>query len=180
MVSQVTLDAMHLVDLGVMKKMMEIIVGRHCVGEPRTVSELESMNIRFKGMAVFTPSAYQRRPRAIIIELCRFKATELRQLCTPCTGIVLFHEFLDPPAYNHFLRCLLSYRILYSKEHQGPVHINWAEKMLTRFVQEFAHFYGEDNRGYNIHNLLHLSEECRRHGPLPAYSAYEFKVTLEH
>lgn len=70
------------------------------------------MSFRFVSFAKFTPIEFARRPRDLD-DTPRFKATEFRQIVL-YTGIILFKEFLDKDAYEHFLKLSVAYRILSS------------------------------------------------------------------
>lgn len=62
-VTQFPLDPMHMVDLGVVKQMLSIIIWRHCTGGPKTEAVVDEMNFRFMAFAKFTPIEFARRPR---------------------------------------------------------------------------------------------------------------------
>jgi hypothetical protein len=51
-----------------------------------------------------------------------------------------------------------------------------AYEKLYRFVWFFEDFYNPEYLSLNVHNLLHLVETVRRHGPLWAYSCFHFEA----
>lgn len=67
----------------------------------------------------------------------------------------------------------LAYRILSSRD--WALHIEEAEKLLAEFVRDFNLYYGIENRGFNVHNLLHLSRYVRMYGPASNFSAFPFE-----
>lgn len=170
-VTQFPLDPMHMVDLGVVKKMLSIIIWRHCTGGPKTEAVVDEMSFRFVSFAKFTPIEFARRPRDLA-DTPRFKATEFRQIVL-YTGIILFKEFLDKDAYEHFLKLSVAYRILSSNNWAD--NIETAERLLGEFVKDFHLFYGINNRGFNVHNLLHLPKYVRLYGKVSNFSAYPFE-----
>lgn len=106
-------------------------------------------------------------------EYARFKATEFRQIVL-YTGVVLFKEFLNADAYQHFLRLSLAYRMLSSDEVTED-RIDLAEKHLQQFVKEFSHYYGKNNMGFNVHGLLHLSNDVRLYGTISNFASYPYE-----
>lgn len=55
-----------------------------------------------------------------------------------------------------------------------------ANYLLVKFVVNFRKIYGAKHLVYNVHNLIHLSNECDRHGPLDKWSAFKFENYLGH
>lgn len=53
-----------------------------------------------------------------------------------------------------------------------PDHAQW---MLDYFVAQFSLFHKGSTLGYNIHNLLHVVDDERRHGTADSFSAYKFE-----
>lgn len=50
-----------------------------------------------------------------------------------------------------------------------------ASELLNEFVVQFTDLYGIENTSYNVHSLLHLSEDVKAFGHLDAYSAFKFE-----
>lgn len=87
MVIQFPLDYMHLVLLGIMKKLLQFwIKGKHNVRMVATQITLASTSLL--SMSSFLPKEFARKPRKLD-EVDRFKATELRQLLL-YTGPIIF------------------------------------------------------------------------------------------
>jgi len=58
------------------------------------------------------------------------------------------------------------------------MHISELEKtkmLLTRFVSEFTTLYGETELTYNLHQLLHVTLNVQRWGPVWSNSAFAFE-----
>ena len=47
-----------------------------------------------------------------------------------------------------------------------------------KFVKHFGELYGIDRISYNVHALIHLSDEAKLHGPLDKFSAFPFESYL--
>lgn len=50
---------------------------------------------------------------------------------------------------------------------------------MLYFVKMFKILYGNDNLVYNVHNLIHLSEDVKRYGSLDTFSAFPFENYLK-
>lgn len=53
-----------------------------------------------------------------------------------------------------------------------------AKELLKYFVEHYKDFYGSDYITSNVHNLVHLTDEVQRFGPLHTFSAYPFENKL--
>ncbi len=103
-------DYMHLVCLGVMRRLLDLWISTtgplHC----RISSSQASMvTDRLLALRNYIPSEFARRPRALV-ERCRWKATELRQFLL-YTGPVVLRGVLQPQIYDNFM--LLSVRCVH-------------------------------------------------------------------
>ena len=56
----------------------------------------------------------------------------------------------------------------------------YANDLINLFVAQFLDFYGSDMLGYNIRNLIHISADVERFGPLDSFSAFLFESFLGH
>lgn len=66
--------------------------------------------------------------------------------------------------------------ILSSKIHRSYITI--AEDILNVYVEKFSEIYGWGFCSYNIHNLLHIADDCRRFGVLDHFSCFQFENQL--
>ncbi len=102
------------------------------------------------------PSEFCKKPRPFKL-LKRFKATEFRQFAM-YTLIILLEDILPAKYYAHFAKFLFAVRIL-----STPVDCSrnnkLASELITDFVREFGILYGYQNASFNVHSLLHLSED---------------------
>lgn len=166
MVSLFPLDVMHLLDLGVAKRIISDIMTKK-VSDNYFIKELTCVNLykkfvddiaqKHKRFKEFCPTIFARKT---LDEHIKFKATEGRQFIL-YTGLVLLKEFLDPQAYEHFLWMSLAYRTLFSQNLTVDM-MSTAQKLLERFVGDYQQFY-KRNVAYNVHSLLHLVDCVRKH-----------------
>lgn len=92
------LDYMHLVCLGVMKRILNFIKSGppECRLSSRHIKEISDNLLSFSGKM---PSDFVRNPRSVL-EMDRWKATEFRQFLL-YTGPIALKQVLKPEMYNH-------------------------------------------------------------------------------
>lgn len=176
MVSQVPLDYMHLVCLGVFKRIMQFwYKGRQNIRIPSTkIIELTDLILKFKN---YIPQEFARKPRKLS-DIDRFKATELRQLLL-YTGIVGFKNFVSTEFYNHFLQLSCAIRILASPNLCVSLN-DVAKNLFHKFIRQYDQLYGYEYISYNVHNLSHLCEDVKLHGPVDYFSAFPGEAFMSH
>lgn len=174
MVSCFPLDYMRLVCLGVVKKM----IGYWMSGSLKcrlSGNMLQRVNNRIKNISASLPGGFNRKLRPIS-EFVRWKATELRSFCL-YYGQYVLKDILPTDYYQHFLQLSVAINILDSPKLLHKV--NAADILLKKIVRNFAILYGNQSIIYNVHNLIHLADDCKRFGPLDAFSAFVFENYLK-
>lgn len=184
-VTQVPYEYMHLVCLGVMRKMLFLWVKNKkstqatgCLqnsGRLRPHQILEVSN-HLENMKRCISIEFSRKPRSLV-EIDRWKATEFRQLLL-YTGPVVLKNVLESDAYYHFLTLHCAIRILIDSENKKHL-IDYAHSLLICFVNGFSKLYGKEFVSYNVHGLLHLVEDVNNFGPLDRYSAFQFENYMQ-
>ena len=174
MVSGFPLDYMHLICLGVMRKLFML-----WLKGPLTC-RLSSQNIaklsqRLTDARSHVPLEFSRRPRALR-ELDRWKATEFRQFLL-YTGPVLLKGILNNAIYHNFLLLSVGIHILINSRLTEDC-TEYANALLTSFVQHFGELYGKKYISYNVHNVTHLVEDVKRHGVLDNFSTFQYETFL--
>lgn len=175
MVSQFPLDPMHLLYLGVMRRLLLHWV---CTGKPpvklRSVS-INKISHNLVSLTGFMPCEFIRRPRTLK-ELKRWKATEFRMFLL-YTGPVVLKNVLCEVAFKNFLLLHCASRILCSEKHVSNSS-SFAHTLLVNFVQHCLKLYGPEMVVYNVHNLIHVADDVGRYGVLDNYSAFPFESYL--
>lgn len=177
LVNDVIFDKMHLVDGGIMKKILLLTC---TAAGPKSIRlcqrQVEQMSRDIiECVQPYTPTEFGRKPRSLK-DLAKFKATEFRQILL-YYGPVIFRKYLFEDVYNHFLLLHVAIRILSDEElcHEQE-HIDYAQLLLNRFVEIFAEIYGEEFVSHNVHGLLHLGEDVTKNeGSLDNLSAYKYE-----
>lgn len=173
LVSNFPLDYMHLVCLGVTKKLLEFWTkGKQ--GVRLFKEDIESINNILESYRKCTVKEFSRLPRSLK-ELERWKATEFRQFLV-YYGPSLLKPFLKDPMWSHFLSLHVAIRILISEELcRVSEYVNYAEKLLQYFVRKYGEIYGDEYINHNVHNLLHLCNDARKFGCLDNFSCFIFE-----
>lgn len=174
-VNSISIDYMHLVCLGVTKKIILLWLG--CIKNAPFSVRLQSKQINdiTKELLSLRPSVcsdFSRVPRGLN-EVARWKATEFRQFLL-YTGPVVLQTILNNENYLHFLCLHVSFRILLAPNVSIDL-VNFVEKILTYFVDKFCEIYGKEFISLNVHNLLHIVDDYKKFGALDSCSCFPFE-----
>ncbi|XP_071576474.1 uncharacterized protein [Temnothorax nylanderi] len=176
MVSQVPFESMHLVNIGVMKKLFQAWVQGKFSRETKLSKRIITIiNTRIQSLQEYCPSDFARRPRSLEL-YSKYKATELRQFLL-YTGPAILYGLLDDIVYKHFLFLHTAIRILASTSPREQ-YLCFAERALQKFVLHCPHLYGARFNSYNVHGLLHLTDDVRRFGALDTFSAFPYESNM--
>jgi len=174
MVSQFVLDYMHLVCLGVVRRLICLWLTGPVSGifqlRARTVTDISELR-------KYLPCEFARKPRSLL-EWQRWKATEFRQFLL-YTGPVCLLSKLPDVVYNNFMLLFVGiFILLESHLSHSPEHVDYAEQILIMFVKHYIDLYGSDMVVFNVHSLIHLPDDARNYGSLDNISAFCFENYL--
>ena len=174
MVSQFPLDYMHLVCLGVVKRLLQIWMQGPL--KVRLGSQIKrQISEALLRLRPFMPKEFARKPRSLS-EKDRWKATEFR-LFLLYTGPLVLCGRIAKEMYQNFLLLSVGIHILANPclcHEMG----DFANDLLVMFVQHFSQLYGADMLVYNVHCLIHLAADVKKHGPVDSFSAFPFENFL--
>ena len=176
-VTSFVLDYMHLVCLGVVRRMLNYIKkGPGAKISANQVGEISNLLVSFSGCM---PSEFARQPRSLQ-ELDRWKATEFRQFLL-YTGPVALRGIVSKELYEHFISLSISMSIMLQlDDHLRMHHLPYAGDLIRHFVYNCKHIYGNTFTVYNVHNLLHLYDDCVNHNcSLNDFSCFPFENFLQ-
>lgn len=175
MVDDIPLDPMHLLYLGVVKKLIGQWMERKR-GSPEKLSlqAIAQINEQMVEYAKFYPIEFQRKPRRID-HYKMWKATEFRDFLL-YFGPVALKGVMKASTFKHFMTLSTAARILSSSDYL--VYNQAASDLLFYFVRNFKTLYGITQITYNVHGLLHLANDCAKFGPLESFSAFKFESYL--
>jgi len=171
MVRMFPLDYMHLVALGVVKKLILLWLhtGPVQIRIPgRMINALSTSLLNIKSCI---PSDFPRKTR-VIQDFGRYKASELRFFIAYIGPIVL-KNIITEDAYTNFMALHVAIIILISPDYS--CYLNYAKELLNYFVKSFEIIYGRQNISQNVHGLLHLTDDYEHFGPLDNCSAFPFE-----
>lgn len=173
LVSNVPRDYMHLVCLGVTRKLLYL-----WKYGPLNIrldnQQIQVISDRLTAAATCMPTDFARRPRTLK-HIKQWKATECRRFLL-YDGPVILKGVLSTDKYDNFIRLHTAIRILTDREKVARTEcVNLAENLLRDFVESYQAIYGERYVTYNVHNLLHLASDVRHYGILDNFSCFRFE-----
>jgi hypothetical protein len=173
LVSDIVLDYMHLVCLGVVKKLL-VCWKRGPLPHREGRQFINLVSERLVNLRKYIPTEFNRKTRTLL-ELDFWKATEFRSFLL-YTGPLVLKNCLNVEKYQHFLHLSLAIRILLSDDR------NWykfADSLLKVFVSKIPVLYTEDFLVYNIHSLVHLTDDAVKFGSLNNINAFPFENFMQ-
>jgi len=175
-VTQFGLDYMHLACLGVMRRLILYWKGPNGPLHVRLGRKLIcDLSSHLLYLSQFVPVEFARKPRSLD-EVLRWKATEFREFML-YSGPVVLQDILGDDLYDHFMLLFVSIRILVSRQ-LSLQYCDYAHELLIKFVSDAQVLYGKDILVYNVHCLIHLSNDVKRLGCLEDFSAFVFENKL--
>ncbi|KYM94120.1 hypothetical protein ALC62_15262 [Cyphomyrmex costatus] len=174
-VQDFVLDYMHLICLGVVRKLLNLWINGS-TGYRLQYYNIERISAALENLKRLTPKEFARKPRSLKY-LKLWKATEYRQLLLYTEPIVLKH-IISQDNYNLFISLHVAIRIL-CNENTKNVYVNYAEELLKHFIESFGRLYGKHHISHNIHGLSHLIEDVKNFGILDNFSAFRFENFMQ-
>jgi hypothetical protein len=179
LISTFPLDYMHLVCLGVTKRLVQFWIRgmKGIKGFKRarlSVAYQNAVSAYLMNTKSVWPSDFSRDPRGLI-DIDRWKATELRQFLL-YVSLPALKDVLEADVYEHFLLLHCAISIL-----SGNLYLELnrlAHRLLKKFVKDAPKFYGVAFVVYNVHALVHLSSDSLRLGKLDSFGAFKFENKL--
>lgn len=175
-ITQIPLDYMHLVCLGVMKKMlMTWTEGKlpHRLS-PKNIREISDRLVSFRNRI---PEEFSRKSRSLK-ELHHWKATEYRTFLL-YTGPAALRDILDKGRFEHFMLFHTAMYVFSSDAASLHDWLEYGESLIDKFVSDIPELYYEEMLVYNMHSLMHLGEDVRVHGKVDNFSTFEFENFMQ-
>jgi hypothetical protein len=166
---------MHLVYLGVMKKLLLIWKAGPltCRLGPKQILDVSRRLINCK---TCLGSDFNRKCRSLK-DLRHWKVTEFRTFLL-YLGPGVLYGILPIKMYNHFMYFHTAIYILLSQTDHS--WIMYASKLLTKFVGQASDVYFKEIMVYNMHGLMHLHEDALDFGSFEQLSAFEFENSMQY
>ena len=181
LIKSFVLDKMHMVDLGVMRRMLYSFKGK-VKGIRRTKLSsnlLKQINLRLTACNGKLPSEFNRQPRSLD-DLDYWKATELRSFLL-YSGMVVLKGIVADDVYEHFLcLCLAMTLLSCPDDERRNGSITFCRELLARFAGDAAALYGGPFVVYNVHSVQHIPDDVEFHNvPLQRIDAFCFENKLK-
>jgi len=168
-IEEVPLDYMHLVCLGVMKRLLKFWVrGNQSVRIP--ISICKDIDTEMLSLRKIFQKEFTRLPSPLN-DIEHWKVTEFRNFLHFTGPLVLKKAF-----YLHFMKLHCAIKILITPDLR-LLNNEIAHNLIVEFVEEFKIHYGVKFVTYNVHSLIHLSFYVKLHGCLDNFSAFR-KIIL--
>lgn len=148
-ISSFVLDYMHMVCLGVVRRLLIYLIRgpKICRLSVRQKDAISQKLIALRGRM---PSEFARQPRGLH-EMDRWEATELRQFLL-YTGPVVLKTVVSPERYKHFLSLTVAMSILLESDDRiRNAYLQYAHELIKHFVSSCAVLYGKTFPVYNVH-----------------------------
>lgn len=169
-VSDFSFDYMHLVALGVVKKLLLLWIKGPCTIRLSS-SKVTHLSDLIAGFHLQFPCEISRKPRGLH-EVSHFKATEFRTFLL-YIGPIILKNVISDDCYKNFMALNIAMIILLSPDY-GQC-IAYADDLLNYFVKTYEQIYGRYLMSSNIHGILHLITDYKKYGPLDQCSAFPFE-----
>ena len=178
LVSKVPLDYMHLICIGLIKKLLEQMMTGPTSVRVLYSNSIATVNEYLSLVKPFIPSDFVRTPRKIE-KYYKWKATECR-LFSLYIGPVILSLLVD---WEHgiminFLSLFVVLRILFTST--DPAKLEFAQSCAQYFIETFKHTYGIPYVSHNVHGVNHLVDDVKEHGSLECFSAFCFENFIRH
>ena len=171
------LDYMHLVCLGVVKRILMFLKQgpREC---RLSQQQLNLISDKLKRLRGHMPREFARQPRSLD-HLDKWKATEFRQFVL-YSGPLVLKSVISREMYIHFISLTVALTILLDSIKETRDHyLNYAKDLMKYFVKNSTNFYGDTFVSYNVHGLIHLVDDVRNFDTsLNNLSAFRFESYL--
>ena len=156
-ISSFVLDYMHLICLGIMKRLLVF----YWIGAKKKThvsfsrNQVSKLSARLESLRKSVPVEFPRKIRGLA-EAARFKATEYRFFLL-YSGPIVLKGILKTELYKHFLLLHTATRILCSAEMCSLAE--YAKSLYKHFFNFLENLYGSDSQITNMHHVLHLADD---------------------
>lgn len=174
LVTHFCLDYMHLVCLGIVKRLILIWMRGplHC---RLSANMLQQITNKLINLRLSTPLEFARKPRTVY-DVDRWKATEFRQFLL-YSGPVVLRGVLNETMYQHFM--VLSFAIYCCLNSDLCNHYSdFVRAVLLKFVNLAGKIYGKEVLVYNVHSVIHIVDDVQLFGTLNEISCFPFENHL--
>ena len=172
LINGVAIDYMHGVMLGVVKLLLKLWFSTEFKMEKFNCCEKLTLFDQHL-LKIKPPIEITRPPRSYQKYGSDWKASEYRNFLL-FYGLPVMVDILPQNQLSNF--SLLAHSVHILLQFSISKHsLDYAEKMLIRFCQDFQLIYGQRYMLSNIHQLVHLYDDVKHLGPLWSHSCFPFE-----
>lgn len=166
-----TLDAMHCVFLGVVKRLLFLWFHSKFHGKSWSLSKF--IKVIDKRITSLTPPSFVKRLSRNISDHKYWKASELK-IWLLYYSLPILNDILPEPYLSHHKLLVLAIYLLSQKSVSKDM-VDLADRALKEYVSKFQVLYGLDHMTSNLHSLRHLALGVLDFGPLWVTSCFAFE-----
>ena len=182
-VTQFVLDFMHMIPLGVIKRILDWLktdgdlVGQYAVRLSQ--ERIQRVTHLLRHYSSQMPTDFARRPRGLD-DLKFWKATEFRMFMLYLAPVVIRPPIVSQDLYHHFMRLSVGISLLLERDNiKRNRFLHYARELLRAFVVDCQHIYGPKFTVYNVHSVQHIPDDVEKFNlPLDQISAFPFENHL--
>ncbi len=175
-INQIPLDSMHLIHLGITKKMWERIFE---TGSKVFHNAARRMQVQRRWNAMFTETKlpFELKHKTQPVNIARMKASELQTLDMLAFAAMALQlegpEMLRKAMFTYcfLVRALYIDNVTFTRLEQ---YIDM-DKLLLTFLKSYQAVFGKEAFSHNIHHFSHVLETRRKHGPMYWYNTAPFE-----
>ena len=174
-VSNIPIDVMHLLDLGVLCKVLTLKTSASSkLALTPSMKSILSTNIQ--NLSTSFPKEFHLPPRGL--DDIKFYTAKEHRILGLYAGPIVYKGIFSKQEYNHFNSLHVAYRILSDeKAVLNDQMLDYAEELLRNYVIDFTTIYRPCYISYNVHALIHIVHYVRRYRlPVGKFSAYPFET----
>ena len=191
LISTFTIDGMHTIYLGVCRRFLTFLQSAKNIrltvkGKSRPHLSAEQMKLigeHFSGVRSHGGSSFPREftcSARDFVNFDKWKPTEFRMFVNYGGDMALSGSGTGVPSVLvTAFRCFtMAVRLLSDPTLYIP-YIKFARALLHCFVDSCVAYFGKHFVTLIVHVMLHLPDECIKHGPLDSFSCWRFENTLK-
>lgn len=177
-IKDIPLDYMHLVLLGLMKRLLLLWTSPGAY----KLTDLSSVVERMRAAIPYVPNEFQRDLEDSLQYISSWKATQFRFFLLYIGPVVLSGDAMkNKEHFQHFLLLAVCMRILARRVDNTQrletlrIRGNQVKPWMRTFVKRSIELYTMDFAVYTVHNLIHMADDYIHFGPVDRYSAFKYE-----